>query len=264
MHSKRPSDLTFAFTANRKVVSLLAQEAGFHSAEVSALDTMADLLGLYLERLLSTTHSYADLANRTRPNTHDLAQSLEDQGIPLSSLLKYVERFRSAPIAKVSSSLTLRTEQSRKSTVEKMPQFLPSEDEEEDEDLEEATDLPVYVPAHLPRFPSKHSFKQTPVYIQRPDDPQKVRELNSQQSRTVEENLKRLMSTENQLARRPAEKLLTNEGGDDAISMMMPIVNYESAMQRRKRAAKQPEYNNNMTSQEASKRARSSVGEIQS
>ncbi|KAF7722189.1 hypothetical protein EC973_003569 [Apophysomyces ossiformis] len=270
MHSNQSAESAFVFTANQKVVSLLVQEAGFQSAQASALDALADILGLYLERLLAITHSYADLANRSRPNTHDLAHSLADQGVALASLQQYVERFKNTPMAKAASSTTLRTEQSQTSTVEYIPQFLPSEDEDEDEDLEETTELPTYVPPHLPRFPSKHSFRQTPVYIQRPDDPQKVRELNSQQSRTVEENLKRLMSSENQLARRSTEKRSANgydEEDEDAVAasmMMMPIVNYESAMQRRKRVAKQPEYGNDIRNQEASKRAKSNVGTVQS
>ncbi|ORZ15004.1 transcription factor TFIID complex subunit 8 C-term-domain-containing protein [Lobosporangium transversale] len=55
------------------------------------------------------------------------------------------------------------------------------------------------VPDHLPPFPSKHSYKQTPVFVKRPTDPQKIRELNAEQSRLVESNLKRLMAAENKV-----------------------------------------------------------------
>jgi hypothetical protein len=76
------------------------------------------------------------------------------------------------------------------------------------------------------------------VYINRPDDPQKVRELNSEQSRTVEENLKKLMSAENKLLRQAnvqSASALLESTSTTASSIMMPIVNYEGFIQRRKK-----------------------------
>lgn len=64
-----------------------------------------------------------------------------------------------------------------------------------------------------------------------------MRELNSEQSRTVEENLKKLMSAENQLLRQAnvesATALLSSTINNN---LMMPIVNYEGFIQRRKRS----------------------------
>jgi Transcription factor TFIID complex subunit 8 C-term len=55
---------------------------------------------------------------------------------------------------------------SDETTVEPVPDFLPSDNEDDDEDrpdeVDESTSAP-YVPPHMPRFPSRHSFKQTPV-----------------------------------------------------------------------------------------------------
>jgi hypothetical protein len=73
------------------------------------------------------------------------------------------------------------------------------------------------------------------VYIDRPDNPQRVRELNSQQSRTVEENLKRLMSAESDIIRQ--RELGTRETVSPLVDLnLTPIVNYETNLQRRKRA----------------------------
>lgn len=52
---------------------------------------------------------------------------------------------------------------SAQSTLENTPEFLPSDNEDSDEDEENENGLPTYVPRHLPSFPSKHSFRQTPV-----------------------------------------------------------------------------------------------------
>jgi hypothetical protein len=55
---------------------------------------------------------------------------------------------------------------SDETTVEPVPEFLPSDNEEDDEDRPDEVDDSVsapYVPLHMPKFPSRHSFKQTPV-----------------------------------------------------------------------------------------------------
>ena len=43
--------------------------------------------------------------------------------------------------------------------------FLSSDDEEEDntEETTSSMHLPEYAPSHMPKFPSRHSFRQTPV-----------------------------------------------------------------------------------------------------
>ncbi|KAL0078675.1 hypothetical protein J3Q64DRAFT_1765625 [Phycomyces blakesleeanus] len=232
------TEAAFVNAANSKVVSLLAKEAGFNSVQRSALDSLSDILGIYLERILYSSHTYAELGNRMRPNYHDVEQSLKDEGLPMQNFEKYLEKTKADKTLVKPAKRVLRIERSKSQNMDQTSHFLPSEDEDEDEFSDErressGQDLPSYVPSHLPRFPSKHSFRQTPVYIQRPDDPQKVRALNSQQSRTVEENLKRLMSAENQ------HGLHTDDRKDSIASgstVAMPLVNYENSMQRRARA----------------------------
>jgi hypothetical protein len=54
----------------------------------------------------------------------------------------------------------------KRSTKENIPEFLPSDNEDSDEDMDDHTTeggVPTYVPRHLPAFPNKHSFRQTPV-----------------------------------------------------------------------------------------------------
>lgn len=52
---------------------------------------------------------------------------------------------------------------SNESTVENTPEFLPSDNEDSDEEVERDSTRPGYVASHFPTFPSKHSFRQTPV-----------------------------------------------------------------------------------------------------
>lgn len=82
-----------------------------------------------------------------------------------------------------------------------------------------------------------------------------MRELNSQQSRTVEENLKKLMATENQILKETTGIQVVED------EYMMPIVNYEGFLQRRKKSkqkgttlnvegSNQPKDNSNMQTTE--------------
>ena len=54
------------------VVSQLAETAGFHAVQESAVDVLADLMLRYIAQLGSASHSYAELAGRTDCNINDL------------------------------------------------------------------------------------------------------------------------------------------------------------------------------------------------
>ncbi|GAA5799209.1 Bromodomain associated-domain-containing protein [Helicostylum pulchrum] len=238
MSTKRSSSDVFTSEANEKVVAIIAKETGFQGIQPQAMESLSNILGSYIEKMLTSAHLFAELGNRAKPNIHDITRSLENVGIQINTFQEYLATHINDNETVTKTSKYFKTAKSNKSTLEQIPEFLPSENEESDEEDEDTENgVPTYVPPHLPSFPSKHSFRQTPIYIQRPDDPQKVRELNSEQSRTVEENLKKLMSAENQLLRQAnvesATALLSTTKGNN---IMMPIVNYEGFIQRRKRS----------------------------
>ncbi|KAI8635728.1 hypothetical protein BD408DRAFT_427274 [Parasitella parasitica] len=247
MLNKRGFSDDFAFEVNEKVVSIVAKEIGFQGVQAQALEAFSSLLDSYLDKMLSSAHLFAELGNRAKPNIHDITRSLENAGVEISNFKDYLH-------TKVNDTNTAKftrkyfKTQSTTSTLQSIPDFLPSDNEDSEDEAEDHTiegGMPTYVPRHLPSFPSKHSFRQTPIYINRPDDPQKVRELTSEQSRTVEENLKKLMSAENQLLRQgnldspntllESATITTSSSSSSSSSIMMPIVNYEGFIQRRKR-----------------------------
>lgn len=57
------------------VVSQLAETAGFHAVQESAVDVLADLMLRYIAQLGSASHSYAELAGRTDCNINDLVSA---------------------------------------------------------------------------------------------------------------------------------------------------------------------------------------------
>ncbi|RUS18949.1 hypothetical protein BC937DRAFT_88139 [Endogone sp. FLAS-F59071] len=227
----------------QKIVSVVSRAAGYDAVNRSALEALSDILGLYLENLFTLTHAYAELSNRTKPNPHDITCSLEELGMRPGAFERYLAGLMTQGAF---GTDVLRNAPLGTSTVEPVPDFLPSDDEADIDDegdgrrVREKGEVPSYMPAHLPKFPSKHSFKQTPVYVNRPDDAHKIRELNAQQSRLVEGNLKRLMNAENSIAVQAA--LRGSRGGaaetgaetPDVLGDLVQIVNYEAAMQRRR------------------------------
>ncbi|KAI8372216.1 hypothetical protein BD560DRAFT_395495 [Blakeslea trispora] len=142
----------FITEANQKIVSFIAKETGFDGIEKPALGSFANALSSYFERVFHQAHRLAELGNRTRPNIYDMTRSLETQGLDLSSFQNHLEQHPTwTPIKTPTKPIT----------VEKTPNFLPSDNEDSDEEEEE--EVAPYVPRHLPNFPSKHSFRQTPV-----------------------------------------------------------------------------------------------------
>lgn len=54
-------------------------------------------------------------------------------------------------------------------------------------------DQSPYIPSHFPAFPSKHTYKATPEFTERENDPRAVRERATEEGRLGEEALRRLI-----------------------------------------------------------------------
>ncbi|KAF9963071.1 hypothetical protein BGZ65_006136 [Modicella reniformis] len=235
--SQNTIDCVTAEATCRKLVSVLALDAGFEGITASALETLTRTFENYTQQLYSIAHSFAELET---------------------------------PLLRGPLQETIAKHQRKK---EKKTVLLDSdiEDNTDSDDEEPATtSLPetkvtarTIVPDHLPPFPSKHSYKQTPVFVKRPTDPQKIRELNAEQSRLVESNLKRLMAAENKVAMAAAHKdgssvgvttdlLMVKEEPESEESIdrraltkleALPVVNYEFSRRQQQLSASKREGN---------------------
>lgn len=54
----------------------------------------------------------------------------------------------------------------------------------------------AYIPTHFPPFPSKHTYKSTPVFTQRETDPRKIREKATEEGLLAEQSLRKLMAAQ--------------------------------------------------------------------
>jgi transcription initiation factor TFIID subunit 8 len=51
----------------------------------------------------------------------------------------------------------------------------------------------AYIPKHFPPFPSQHTYKSTPVFAQRENDPRRIREKAAEEGIGAEKSLRKLM-----------------------------------------------------------------------
>ncbi|KAK9728986.1 hypothetical protein K7432_000624 [Basidiobolus ranarum] len=206
----------------KKIIALICKEIGFDSISASALDALLDAAPLYIQELLATSHAYAELSSRTRPNVNDLAFTFADMGIDLSELETFMHSFKH-----ITFPALIEYNEAHKNATDSA--FF---DEKHDSltDDEESEPFPEYIPKHMPPFPSTHTFKQTPVLPQRPEDPNKLRELNTEQTRLVEGNLKRLLMSSNN-----TDNINQNGILGSFSTELFPIVNYELAKLRQLR-----------------------------
>ncbi|GJJ73347.1 transcription initiation factor TFIID subunit 8 [Entomortierella parvispora] len=196
----------------KKLVSILALAAGFEGITASALESLTRSFENYTQQMYSIAHSFAELAGRTRPNIHDLQQAFADMNLNPASLESYARKasHSGTPLLRGPLQETLAKKEQKKETKTDLldSDIEDNSDSDEEDEKEKQAAGPksakvtarTVVPDHLPAFPSKHSYKQTPVFVTRPTDPQAIRELNAEQSRLVETNLKRLMAAENKVA----------------------------------------------------------------
>ncbi|ORX99782.1 hypothetical protein K493DRAFT_108081 [Basidiobolus meristosporus CBS 931.73] len=206
----------------KKIIALICKEIGFDGISASALDALLDATPIYIEEILATAHSYAELSSRTRPNVNDLAFTFADMGIDLNKLESFMYSFKHITFPALNEY-----NESHKNTID--PAFMEGKHNPLTDD-EESEPFPEYIPNHMPPFPSTHTFKQTPVFPQRPEDPNKLRELNTEQTRLVEGNLKRLLMSSNN-----TDNVNQNGMLGSLSTELFPIVNYELAKLRQLR-----------------------------
>ncbi|CAG8612073.1 16788_t:CDS:2 [Acaulospora colombiana] len=185
----------------KKVGAFLAREAGFTSVTPAAYETLGNLAGLF-----KASQAYAELSRRPQPNLNDIEKSLRDRNLRTGALEGFMEKIRGKEnyrniASKLSSSLRPTSSLVRFEPPMFAPEDIVESEGENDEPKskrQKRSSLsyparPSYVPSYLPPFPSKHSYKRTPVYLKRQDsDPIQLRELSLVQVKLVEKSLQKL------------------------------------------------------------------------
>ncbi|KAK6126220.1 hypothetical protein DH2020_040041 [Rehmannia glutinosa] len=173
---------------SRISVAQVCESIGFEGFDESALDSLADIVIRYLCDLGKTSKFYANLAGRTECNVFDVAQGLEDLGMP--------QGFPGA--SEIHTDCVVSSGAERKL----IPSFLQMGE----------TPSSKHIPAWLPAFPDPHTYVRTPVWNERVSDPRTDKIELARQHRKAERSL---LSLQQRLLCNGSSVAATSAGPDD-------------------------------------------------
>ncbi|KAL9008818.1 MAG: hypothetical protein Q9173_006095 [Seirophora scorigena] len=173
-------------------ISLALEVVGFDASEPLALDSFRMGVEKYMHHFAANVRQSMLSCRRTQATAQDFLQALHTHQLSLRSLVPHLR----PPVPKRRARVALPYE--------------PSEEEEQHghEFLGPAlydASFPtnqLYIPHHLPPFPSKHTYRATEEFPVREEDPRKIRERATEEGRLGEEALRRLVSA--RVADRPS------------------------------------------------------------
>ncbi|CAL8122959.1 unnamed protein product [Orchesella dallaii] len=167
-------------TSRRKmiqhVVSLFAQEGGFHVVEKPVLETLTEMFQATLFEFGRSTRMFTELAGRVEPTVGDVTMALIDMGFKVDprGLRAYSKRM-TRPMISAPQTLPL----------PKVPTILSAGKKRA---------LPPYIPDYFPPMPDPHAYIRTPTHKQPITDYAACREKTSQQKRDLEKSLSKFFA----------------------------------------------------------------------
>ncbi|KAL8959984.1 MAG: hypothetical protein Q9193_003237 [Seirophora villosa] len=173
-------------------ISLALDVVGFDASEPLALDSFRVGVEEYMHHFAANVRQSMLSCRRTQATAQDFLQALHTHQLSLRSLVPHLR----PPVPKRRARVALPYE--------------PLEEEEQHGheflgpalyDASFRTNQ-LYVPHHLPPFPSKHTYRATEEFPVREEDPRKIRERATEEGRLGEEALRRLVSA--RVADRPS------------------------------------------------------------
>ncbi|KAF7117342.1 hypothetical protein CNMCM5793_006091 [Aspergillus hiratsukae] len=198
-------------------IGICLTESGFDLADPAALESFRYATEEYLLKLASFVRQSMLSSRRTQPIPQDFELAFKRDHLRVDDLLPHLK-----PL----------------SNVEPVPSLLPSPPPEEDTwlslpflgpELSGESDRvrSAYIPKHFPQFPSKHTYRHTPVFTEREQDPRKIRERATEEGRHGEEALRKLARAsfkDNQLGSAGREKRLWGRRMESLDSMFEKTV----------------------------------------
>ncbi|KAF2812392.1 uncharacterized protein BDZ99DRAFT_518238 [Mytilinidion resinicola] len=182
-----PQDEVFFQSQLLRAITLQLGAAGFDSATPSAMESIRAQAEEFMLHFLRTVKQSMNASRRNDAIPQDFIHALTRQGITPADLVAHLDQPFPAAIVQP-------------------PIPAPEPQEPAPPDLEGmlgpelsgATEKQArkWIPKHLPNFPSKHTYKSTPVFSERIKDPGKIRERAIQEGVLAEKALRKLMAAE--------------------------------------------------------------------
>ncbi|KAL2825021.1 hypothetical protein BDW59DRAFT_172529 [Aspergillus cavernicola] len=177
------ADESYVNNTMSRVIRQSLRDCGFDIADPLAVEGFRNAAEEYLLKLSSYVRTSMLSSRRLQPIPPDFEYALKRHSLPVDSLHPYLK-----PSPKI----------------EPIPTQLPSPPSEDDDDFKTLPFLgpqlsgeddrvrSPYIPKHFPEFPSKHTYRHTPVFTERERDPRKIRERAADDGRHGEEALRKL------------------------------------------------------------------------
>ncbi|KAL6709362.1 hypothetical protein ACN47E_001769 [Coniothyrium glycines] len=173
----------------RRAIAIQCRSIGFEGARPDALEEFRALADSYMTNLLSQVRKSMTSSRRTETVAHDWIYALSSAGLRGSGPLE--QHFDTGDIPPT----LLQPHFDAPAPQEPPP---PNTDSLLGPELSGRADKETraYIPKHFPAFPSKHTYKATPVFTERENDPRKIREKATEEGILAEQTLRTLMAAQ--------------------------------------------------------------------
>ncbi|KAH9861265.1 hypothetical protein IAQ61_011002 [Plenodomus lingam] len=173
----------------RRAIAIQCRGIGFESAQQDALDEFRGLVDAYMTRLLAQVRKSMASSRRTEMVPHDWIYALTTTGLRGSSTLDPHLDTGELPPALLQPPFDppAPPEAPPPDTEALLGSILSGKADKETR---------AYIPKHFPAFPSKHTYKATPVFTERENDPRKIREKATEEGILAEQSLRKLMAAQ--------------------------------------------------------------------
>ncbi|KAL3482195.1 transcription factor TFIID complex subunit 8 C-term-domain-containing protein [Aspergillus californicus] len=158
-------------------------DSGFEIADPLAVEGFRNAAEEYLLKLASYVRASMTSSRRLQPIPHDFEYALKRHSLPVDSLHPYLK----PPLKTKVTLAQLPSPPPEDEDDFKILPFLGPQLSGEDDRIRSP-----YIPKHFPEFPSKHTYRHTPVFTEREQDPRKIRERAADDGRHGEEALRKL------------------------------------------------------------------------
>ncbi|BFU19551.1 bromodomain associated, putative [Entamoeba histolytica HM-1:IMSS-B] len=139
----------------RKILKIaaaqIAMSAGYTDAKESALETIADVMEMYIQEIGKKTHQISEHNGRTESSFIDLLFAMEQLGIDIFSFGDYVTK-------------------EDKLFIDGIPEFPVIKATDEIPIEKQHNEEKPYIPGFLPPLPDARTYKNTPIYQKRHTD----------------------------------------------------------------------------------------------
>ncbi|CAN8276269.1 unnamed protein product [Cochlearia groenlandica] len=188
----------FIHAAAKSAVSQICESVGYEQFKDPALESLSRLAVHYILHLGKSAKSFANLNGRSQCNVFDIALALDEfagdldfdgdggccsvvRSAKLSEIIGFVSSSEEIPFSQPFPSFPIATISNEKKKKKKM--MIPS--------FAEIGETPPgkHIPIWLPAFPDLHTYKETPMWMERASDPRGDKIEQARQRRKAERAL---------------------------------------------------------------------------